>query len=237
MRRSLVLVNLLTLAVLTSNAQTVKAPGTCEKPSEGTTEFKCTYQIKFSELPDSTKSLSFELPMLDVASWRFKPDPKTKAKKFEPKVVGTSVQWVFGDVTLETVNSKKEWSITLQVTASKNRAKIGTSTWKARVDSLGDHNEKESALVALYDPSFVRPVLSAGGNFLLDDSVDFRVEKDPADETKEFLNTVNDSSLRASAQVGALFKIKSFRGPIKSLDFLAALDFTEDTQETLLIFA
>ena len=156
--------------------------------------------------------------------------PQLDVKESSVEVVGSELKWVFKEKPLAADGT---FRFTLTIRGTSKEVKKGKRRWLATIGGADDETGDVFGLVARYDPSLIRPVLSAGANYLRDDHIDFKITEIGMDATKqEFLDTVNDSRLRANATLGVLFKLKTFKkGPVKSIDFLTGLDFTDDTQK------
>ena len=132
----------------------------------------------------------------------------------------------FTEVTITTSSSQ---TVTLRVTGRADDVKAGpVAEHQWRVNNGNRQNLNASAPEVLYNPSFMRFVFGAGLSHRLDDPIDFKVDKDT-------LFVVNDSKLRVSGTVGALFKVREFTWSeeVHPLDILVSLEFTQNTDRVL----
>ena len=122
-------------------------------------------------------------------------------------------------------------TFTFEVIASQNLTAPGMVDWT--IEANPNITGIAPGPTVLYDPSILRAFLAAGGSWLRDDVVDFKIED--GDMLVE-----NNSQMRPSAVAGVLLKIFDFQTVFgwrleekKTIDFLLSLEFANATSKTL----
>ena len=112
-------------------------------------------------------------------------------------------------------------TIHLVVTGAATSVQHGSAAehqW--RVGNGTTQTSRASAPEQVYDPSLVRVMFGIGGEWLIDDPVDFRVSEDG-----NTLRVLNDSRIRTTATVGVLFNVSA------PFDIFASFNFTTQTAQ------
>ena len=140
----------------------------------------------------------------------------------------TSTSSRLSSFTEVTINTTRDADVTLRVTGHASDVKAGPAVnheW--RVGSAKRQSLSASAPEVLYDPSVIRFVFGPGLLVRTDDHIDFTV-------SDGHLLITNDSRIRTTASVGALFSVREFMlREMHPIDILVSIDFSPDTDRAV----
>ena len=184
----------------------------------GDSEHTWLYKVTFTGVPENMKTtftLYLRIP------------ERTQVHNInESNVTSTSSRLsVFTVVKMETMQNR---TVTLRVTGLARDVKAGPAVEHQWSLVNGNRiNLTASAPELLYDPSAIRFVFGTGVLSGFDDYIDFAVSNDT-------LLVKNDSMIRTTANVGALFKVAEFRWKeVHPVDLLVSIDFSPNTDRSV----